>query len=263
MVALDRHYQWMLPVCAMCLRATVEADIEAWTWAHHEFDDDVLDACRQLDISIRRLPDTGQYCEGWEARHHALCLTDYRRVFMLDVDTYVLGSLPWLFQETDAAMRLRPGEPWEGYTRPSFAEYFGLAPRPEGYTNYSVWFGEYDRAHPDCRQVLCSTSDLLGGGPRVYGDAGVVGDQDIRNGVLHAVGCPVEPIDTVVNAWQSLEEQLAAGFAIVHQAEKILTRAAAEALADRLLPYLESARAGAGHRAASLPISRSAYEDPR
>jgi hypothetical protein len=154
---------------------------------------------------------------------------------MLDVDTYVLGELPWLFQPMTAGMRLRRGEDWESYTRPRFAEFFGLLPQSGGYTNYSVWFGEYDRAHEACRQVLCATSDLLGSGPRVYGEAGVVGDQDIRNGVLHAVGCPVERIDTRVNAWATLEDQLRAGYTIVHQAEKILDRSAAERLADRLL----------------------------
>jgi hypothetical protein len=237
-VALDERYQWMLPVCAMCLRAAVPGDIEAWTWGRHEFDLEVLDACHQLGVAVRRLPETGQYCEGWEARHHALCVTEYRHVFMLDVDTYVLGELPWLFQPMTAGMRLRRGEDWESYTRPRFAEFFGLGPRRGGYTNYSVWFGEYDRAHAACRQVLCATSDLLGSGPRVYGEAGVVGDQDIRNGVLHAVGCPVEQIDTRVNAWAPLDDQLRAGYTIVHQAEKILDRAAAERLADRLLPSL-------------------------
>lgn len=243
LVALDRRYQWMLPLCAMCLRATVPGDIEAWTWGPHEFDGEVLDACRELDVSLRRLPATAQYCEGWEARHHALCVTEYRHVFMLDVDTYVLAELPWLFQPMSAGMRLRRGEDWENYSGTSFADFFGLAPRDGGYTNYSVWFGEYDRAHEGCRQVLCATSDLLGSGARVYGEAGVVGDQDIRNGVLHAVGCPVEAIDTAVNAWAPLEDQLRAGYSIVHQAEKILTAAAAERLAEALLQVLGRDRA--------------------
>ena len=52
LVALDERYQWMLPVCAMCLRATVPGDIEAWTWGRHEFDPEVVDACRQLDVPI-------------------------------------------------------------------------------------------------------------------------------------------------------------------------------------------------------------------
>ena len=247
MVALDAHYQWMLPVCALCLRANVPADIEVWTWGQHQFDPDVIEACHRLDVSLKRLPETGQYCEGWEARHHALCVTEYRRVFMLDVDTYVLAELPWLFQPMQAGMRLRPGEEWENYTRPSFMKFFGLEDRPGAYTNYSVWFGEYDRAHDQCREVLCRTSDLLGAGASVYGAAGVVGDQDIRNGVVHAVGCSIEPIDVEVNAWKPIGEQLAAGYPIVHQHEKALTREAAEALISALLPSL-------GDRAAELAL---------
>jgi hypothetical protein len=238
MVALDAHYQWMLPLCAMCLRACVPGDIEAWTWGGHAFDPEVIDACRRLDVSLRRLPDTGQYCEGWEARHHALCVTEYRRVFMLDVDTYVLAELPWLFRPMEAGMRLRPGEHWENYASQRFADFFCLEPRAGGYTNYSVWFGEYDRAHEGCRQVLCSTSDLLGSGPAVYGDAGVVGDQDIRNGVLHSIGCGVERIEMPVDAWLPLDQQLQAGYGIVHQAEKILNRSAAATLAVTLVSSL-------------------------
>ena len=238
MVALDTHYQWMLPVCSLCLRAMVDVDIEAWTWGQHSFDPAVLDACERLGVSVKRLPDTGQYCEGWESRHHALCVTEYRHVFMLDVDTYVLADLPWLFHPLTAGMRLRAGEAWENYTASAFAKFFGLEERQGGYTNYSVWFGEYDRGHEACREVLCRTSDLLGSGAGVYGAAGVVGDQDIRNGVLHALGCPIEPVEVRANAWQTLDEQLRAGYPIVHQAEKPLTMAAAEALTQKLLPIL-------------------------
>jgi hypothetical protein len=240
MVALDTRYQWMLPVCALCLRSTVDADIEAWTWGRHSYDPEVVAACHQLGVSLKRLPDTGQYCEGWEARHHAMCVTEYRRVFMLDVDTYVLADLPWLFQPMNAGLRLRAGELWENYTRPSFARFFGLEPREGGYTNYSVWFGEYDRAHQGCREVLCRTSDLLGSGAGVYGAAAVVGDQDIRNGVLHKVGCPIELIEVKANAWETLEVQLQAGNSIVHQTEKALTKDAAAALTYALLPSLSA-----------------------
>ena len=38
-------------------------------------------------------------------------------------------------------------------------------------------------------------SDLVGHGAYVYSGADVVGEQDIRNGVLHSVCCPVELID--------------------------------------------------------------------
>ena len=238
LVALDSKYQWMLPVCAECLRASIGVDIEAWTWGDNEFDPEVVEACRRLDVSVMRLPDTGQYCQGWEARHHALCITKYQRVFMLDVDTYVLGKLPWLFQPMNAGMRLRPGEEWESYTQPGFARFFGLEEREGGYTNYSVWFGEYDRAHERCREVLCRTSDLLGSGAGVYGAAEVVGDQDIRNGVLHSARCPIERIDVKVNAWISLYEQLRAGHPIVHQVEKALTMEAADGLMSALLPSL-------------------------
>jgi len=236
LVALDAHYQWMLPVCALCLRRSVGSDIEAWTWGHNDFDPEVLKACRRLDVSLRRLPDTGQYCEGWEARHHAMCLTEYRRVFMLDVDTYVLAQLPWLFRPMNAGFRLRAGEDWEAYKQPSFTRFFGLEEREGGYTNYSLWFGEYDRAHDHCREVLCRTSDLLGSGAGIYGAAGVIGDQDIRNGVLHAVGCAVELIELRTNAWETLEAQIKAGNPIVHQSQKALTKGAAEALTKVLLP---------------------------
>src|ERR1700759_5548411 len=88
LVAVDSRYQWMLPVCSHCLRVNVGVDVEAWTWGQNTFDRVVLEECEMLGVAVRRLPDTGQYCEGWEARHHALCLTEYRHVFMLDVDTY-------------------------------------------------------------------------------------------------------------------------------------------------------------------------------
>jgi hypothetical protein len=224
----------MLPACALLLRSNVGCPIEAWTWGDNQFDAEVVDWCGRLGVMIEVLPATGQYCLGWEARHHALCVTSYRHVFMLDVDTYVLGRLPWLFRPMNAGMRLRAGEPWENYQRPRFASFFGLPERDEGYTNYSVWFGEYDRAHPKCREVLCQTSDLLGRGADVYHEADVVGDQDIRNGVLHSVCCPVELIDIDVNAWESLQFQLERGFTIVHQAEKALTREAGRALIEQL-----------------------------
>jgi hypothetical protein len=241
LVALDCHYQWMLPVCALCLRANIDAEIEAWTWGNQHFDPAVIEACNRLGVALKRLPDTGQYCEGWEARHHALCVTDYRHVFMLDVDTYVVDTLPWLFQPMNAGMRLRPGESWENYTHPSFARFFGLEGRENGYTNFSIWFGEYDRANDKCREVLCRTSDLLGTGAQIYGAAGVIGDQDIRNGVLHQIGCQIEPIEVNANAWQTLDEQLRAGNAIVHQNDKALTRDAADALTRMLSPRLRRA----------------------
>jgi hypothetical protein len=234
LLALDRRYQWMLPVCASCLRRHVAADIEAWTWGANELDPAVMDACERLGVTVKILPDTGQYCQGWEARHHAMCLTEYRRVFMLDVDTYVVAALPWLFQPMDAAMRLRAGEAWENYTSLEFARFFGLPERASGYANYWVWFGEYDRADDNCRDVLCRTSDLLGAGPRVYQDAGVVGDQDIRNGVLHASSCPVEVIEIRANAWEPLDHQLSAGYPIVHQGDKALTQEQARTLLEAL-----------------------------
>ena len=227
LVALDAHYEWMLPVCGFFLVQNLALGVEAWTWGANEFHPDVVAACDRLGISIKRLPDTGQYCEGWEARHHALCVTEYRRVFMLDVDTYVVGKLPWLFQPMKAGFRLRLGESWENYSKSSFLRFFGLPEKREGYVNYSVWFGEYDRGNQQCRDVLCKTSDFLGTGPAIYGAAGVVGDQDIRNGVLHSFGSIVEPILEHVNAWQSLQEQLAARNAIVHQHEKALNKDAA------------------------------------
>ncbi len=234
LVALDTAYQWMLPLCAQLLRSNVQADIEAWTWGDHTFDPVVLKACARLGVDVRRLPVTGQYCKGWEARHHALCLTEYRRVFMLDVDTYVMSPLGWLFRPMEAAMRLRAGDAWENYQNPHFARYFQLPEQASGYTNYSVWFGEYDRVHPSCREVLCRTSDLLGGGPAIYREANVVGDQDIRNGILHHAACPVERIEIEVDAWANLAAQLKAKHSIVHQAEKALTEEAANALATTL-----------------------------
>ena len=224
----------MLPLCAQYLRSHVSADIEAWTWGNNDFDPAVMDVCHRLGVSVKHLPDTGQYCAGWEARHHALCLTEYRHVFMLDVDTYVVGFLPWLFQPMQSGMRLRPGELWENYAEPAFLQFFDLPERDGGYANYSVWFGEYDRASPQCRNLLCKTSDLLGLGVHVYVDAGVIGDQDIRNGVLHALNCSIEHIDINVNAWQSLEHQLSMGYTIVHQGEKAFTKDAAVALSRRI-----------------------------
>jgi hypothetical protein len=236
LVALDSNYQWMLPICAFFLRSNLMIDIEAWTWGKNDFHPDVRESCKNLGVSLKYLPDTGQYCEGWEARHHAMCITEYRHVFMLDVDTYVIGRLPWLFQPMNAGMRLRIGDPWENYQNFNFSTFFGLPEQNGGYSNYSVWFGEYDRAHPKCREVLCKTSDLLGFGPEIYQQSGVIGDQDIRNGVLHSVGCPVDLIDINVNAWESLKNQLEAGYPIVHQAEKALTRESAQRLMQALHP---------------------------
>jgi hypothetical protein len=239
LVALNSHYHWMLPICAYFLRNNVDVPIEAWTWGTNVFHEDVVETCRALEVSFKRLPDTGQYCEGWEARHHALCLTEYRRVFMLDVDTYVVGKLPWLFAPMDAGMRLRAGELWENYRNPNFSKFFGLPQKEEGYVNYSVWFGEYDRAHPQCREVLCRTSDLLGRGSDIYREAGVIGDQDIRNGVLHAVGCPVETIDVKVNAWETLQNQIQQNCTIIHQSDKALDKESGRALIESLGEKLE------------------------
>jgi len=236
LIASDRKYEWMMLASCRQIRRwlTAGVDIEVWTWGRNEFSNDVRLALRVLRVRIRRLPCTGEYCEGWEARHHALCLTNHRKVLMLDADTYINGDLHWLFEEHDSDMRLNAGQKWENYVDSRFMNYFKLPQAPDGYTNFSVWFGEYDRGRPACREVLRKTSALLGKGPRCYEDANVVGDQDIRNGFIHSCNARVEPIECRVDAWLPLEQQLADGNSVLHQSEKVMGRTDFEMLVQQL-----------------------------
>ncbi|MDB5293543.1 MAG: hypothetical protein JWL69_4784 [Phycisphaerales bacterium] len=218
LMACDVGYQWM--ALAACIQARKflggRCDLEVWTWGPDKFCDRVSHDFYRLDARVCQILNTGQYCGGWEARHHAMCLTKYRRVMMIDVDTYINDPLADAFQDYDEDMWLYAADSWSSYTNPEFAGFFDLPPKTEGYVNYDIHFGIYDRCKPNCRNVLTQSSDLLGLGPQCYGQAKVVGDQDIRNGLIHKLGASVKPGEYRSDGFAPLSRQMSDKGRILH-----------------------------------------------
>jgi hypothetical protein len=218
LMACDVGYQWMA-LCA-CTQARKflgdRCGLEVWTWGSNKFCDRVLQSFYCLDTRVCQVPDTGQYCAGWEARHHAMCLTKYRRVMMIDVDTYINDPLIDAFQDYDEDMWLYTADSWSSYKSHEFVNFFGLSPRVEGYPNYDIHFGIYDRSKPNCRNVLMRSSDLLGLGAQCYAQAKVVGDQDIRNGLIHKLGARIKPSEYRSDGFAPLSQQMRDKGRILH-----------------------------------------------
>jgi hypothetical protein len=218
LMACDAGYQWMALAACMQARKFLgdRCDIEMWTWGPTKLCDRVLHEFYRFDTRVCQVPNTGQYCAGWEARHHAMCLTKYRRVMMIDVDTYINDPLTDAFQDYDEDMWLYAADGLSSYKNPEFADFFGLPRRTDGYLNYDIHFGIYDRSKPNCRNVLTSSSDLLGLGSQCYGQANVVGDQDIRNGLIHKLGASVKPSFYCSDGFAPLSRQLTDKGRILH-----------------------------------------------
>lgn len=235
LLALDKKYEWMLPIACRALRKHIHArfDIEVWTWGTNIFDYRVTRHLDATDARVLTLPSTNQYCEGWEARHHAMCITAYRQIFMIDADTYVNAALP-IFRQFDEDMHLNVGTDNENYRLPEFRTFFKLPESLGGYQNYSVWFGEYDRSKDACKRVLQYTSDLLGTGPSSYEAARVIGDQDLRNGYIHQLGATIKKMNVKVNAWVPLDQQIRSNLDVLHQGHKIHNEKECLSLIERL-----------------------------
>ena len=166
-----------------------------------------------------------------------MCLTRYRRVLMIDVDTYLNDSLPDVFESYPEDMWLFSAGARSAYRKPAFSGFFESATAPDGYLNYDIHFGIYDRAKRGSRQLLAATSDLLGLGNQCYRHARVVGDQDIRNGLIHKLGITVRPSTYRSLGFTPLEQQIKQKEQILHHmgtSSKVLDEAAYSALMQLL-----------------------------